>query len=265
MKVAVEKRRNARKLTKLSKSLHWQSLREDMSSEEPLSKQSFKLYSSFNDSIKQNFIYLISNLSICVKSDLSWIDNSVSNLLTININFNNLCSDCSHVLYFERDHYDSDLASSTWLQVHESLCRRLCKPLCNAPSSRKVDSIRPVRLWHYHYPGYDIWHVVARLHLTLVHELLCRPDVSPGFLYPFARNLKSKCRKLWWAMIRLCKLLDNLLRTGTAWECNRLGNERGCLYGGPTFGERGGERINSYPAILCWHISAYRNRLKMNK
>ena len=69
--------------------------------------------------------------------------------------------------------------------------------------------------------------------------------------------------------IRLCKLLDNLLRTawGTAWEwtCERLGNERVYLYGGPSFGEGGGERINSYPAILCWHISAYRNRLKMNK
>ena len=122
----------------------------------------------------------------------------------------------------------------------------------------------------YHYPGYDIWHDVALArppHLTLVHELLCRPDVSPGFLYPFVRNLKSKCRNLWWAMIRLGKLLDNLLHPGTAWEWTRkcLGNERGCLYGGPSFGEGGGERINSYPAILCWHISAYRNRLKMNK
>ena len=43
---------------------------------------------------------------------------------------------------------------------------------------------------------YDMMHV-ARLHLTLVHELLCRPDVSPGFLYPFPRNLKTKSRNLW--------------------------------------------------------------------
>ena len=44
---------------------------------------------------------------------------------------------------------------------------------------------------------YDMRLQLARLHLTLVHELLCRPDVSPGFLYPVPRNLKTKSRKLW--------------------------------------------------------------------
>ena len=102
-------------------------------------------------------------------------------------------------------------------------------------------------LWHLSLPG--VWHMTFAL--TLVHELLCRPDVSPGFLYPFPRSLKTKSRKLWWAMIRLCKLLDNLLCPGTAWEWsrNRHGNERGYLCGGPSFGDKfqvGGKRVNSY-------------------
>ena len=103
-------------------------------------------------------------------------------------------------------------------------------------------------------------HWQDRRTLLFVHELLCRPDVSPGFLYPFPRNLKSKCRNLWWAMIRLGKLLENLLRPGTAWKWTRkhLCNERVYLCGGRSFGvefQGGGKRINSfcYPllTLIC--------------
>ena len=135
---------------------------------------------------------------------------------------------------------------------------------CVGGYASRYAMLRPDKKWTrlglwgcdtYHYPGYDIWHEVARLHLTLVRELLCRPDVSPGFLYPFPRNLKSKSRNLWWAMIRLCKLLDNLLHPGTAWEWTRkhLVNERVYLCGGVEF-QGGGKRINSFCYPLLTHI-----------
>ena len=116
------------------------------------------------------------------------------------------------------------------------------------------------------------WCTLQDLHFTLGYELLCRPDVSPGFLCSCPRNLKTKSRKLWWA--RASNQTANFLTYNCVQELpeNELANvsatnecisvEDRVLESNSRAAVRG--MIHTILPSL-WRTSAYRNRLKTNK
>ena len=78
----------------------------------------------------------------------------------------------------------------------------------------------------------------------------------PWFPLLVPKKFKAKGTKSKVSNIDCANFFEDQLRPGTSWEWSRdrLGNERVYLSGGPSFGDGGGEKIDSYLANSLTHI-----------
>ena len=78
----------------------------------------------------------------------------------------------------------------------------------------------------------------------------------PWFPLLVPKKFKAKGTKSKVSNLNCANFFEDQLRPGTSWEWSRdrLGNERVYLSGGPSFGDGGGEKIDSYLANSLIHI-----------